>query len=134
LRLDLKEAVVMQNADLAAQLLSALGERGIQICLDDFGSGYSSLKELRALPISTLKIDPSFVRDMHDDGEGHAIVQTIIALGRSMAIEAIAEGVETPEQLSLLRNLGTRFAQGFLFSLPLDPDATKLLIAEAIIS
>jgi EAL domain-containing protein (putative c-di-GMP-specific phosphodiesterase class I) len=132
LRLDLTEAVVMQNADLAARLLTQLRERGIQICLDDFGSGYSSLRELSALPISTLKIDPSFVRDMEDEGQGHAIVQTIIALGRSMAIDAIAEGVETPEQLALLRTLGTRFAQGFLFSLPLDPEAAKRLISEAI--
>jgi diguanylate cyclase (GGDEF)-like protein/PAS domain S-box-containing protein len=133
LRLDLTEAVVMQNADLAAKMLSQLRERGIHICLDDFGSGYSSLRDLRALPISTLKIDPSFVRDMEDEGEGHAIVQTIIALGRSMAIDAIAEGVETPEQLALLRNLGTRFAQGFLFSLPLDSDAAKMLIAETVV-
>ena len=134
LRLDLTEAVVMQNADLAARMLAQLRDRGIHICLDDFGSGYSSLRELRALPISTLKIDPSFVRDMEGgEGEGHAIVQTIIALGRSMAIDAIAEGVETPEQLALLRNLGTRFAQGFLFSLPLDPDAAKLLIAETVV-
>jgi diguanylate cyclase (GGDEF)-like protein/PAS domain S-box-containing protein len=132
LRLDLTEAVVMQNADLAARLLTQLRERGIQICLDDFGSGYSSLRELSALPISTLKIDPSFVRDMEDEGQGHAIVQTIIALGRRMAIDAIAEGVETPEQLALLRTLGTRFAQGFLFSLPLDPEAAKRLISEAI--
>jgi diguanylate cyclase (GGDEF)-like protein/PAS domain S-box-containing protein len=132
LRLDLKEAVVMQNADLAARMLSQLRERGIQICLDDFGSGYSSLRDLRDLPISTLKIDPSFVRDLGEEGEGHAIVQTIIALGRSMAIEAIAEGVETPEQLELLRTLGTRFAQGFLFSLPLAADAAKMLIAETI--
>jgi diguanylate cyclase (GGDEF)-like protein len=130
LRLDLQEAVVMQNADLAAKLLAQLRDRGIQICLDDFGSGYSSLKELSSLPISTLKIDPSFVRTMDGAGEGRAIVQTIIALGRSMAIEAIAEGVETPEQLALLRTLGTRFAQGFLFSLPLDSVATQQLISE----
>lgn len=130
LRLDLKEAVVMQNADLAARLLAQMRERGIQICLDDFGSGYSSLRELQALPISTLKIDPSFVRELQGEGESHAIVQTIIALGRSMAIEAIAEGVETPQQLALLRELGTRFAQGFLFSLPLDPEAARSLIAE----
>ena len=70
---------------------------------------------------------------MEGEGEGHAIVQTIIALGRSMAIDAIAEGVETPEQLALLRELGTRFAQGFLFSLPLAPDAAKMLIAETVL-
>ncbi|MEO5511020.1 MAG: EAL domain-containing protein [Longimicrobiales bacterium] len=132
LRLDLQEAVVMQNADLAAKLLTQLRDRGIHICLDDFGSGYSSLKDLSSLPISTLKIDGSFVRNMEGTGDGRAIVQTIIALGRSMAIEAIAEGVETPEQLALLRTLGTRFAQGFLFSLPLDSAAAQRLISENI--
>lgn len=131
LRLDLTEAVVMQNAGLAARLLQQLRERGIQICLDDFGTGYSSLQQLREFPISTFKIDRSFIgRLSGDDADGHEIVQTIIALGRSMAIDAVAEGVETPEQLEQLRRLGTRFAQGFLFSLPLDGQAATTLLAD----
>jgi diguanylate cyclase (GGDEF)-like protein len=131
LRLDLTEAVVMQNADTAAGLLRELRQRGIQICIDDFGTGFSSLRQLSEFPISTLKIDRSFVGRLGSDGEGHEIVQSIIALGRSMAIDAVAEGVETPEQLAQLRQLGTRFAQGFLFSLPLDRAAAAALLQES---
>ncbi|HSJ25135.1 MAG TPA: EAL domain-containing protein [Longimicrobiales bacterium] len=131
LRLDLTEAVVMQNAELATRLLGELRERGIRICLDDFGTGYSSLPQLRELPISGIKIDSSFVRRLNTGDEGREVVQSIIALGRSMAIDAIAEGVETPEQLDELRRLGTRFAQGFLFSLPLDHTAAGALLKES---
>jgi diguanylate cyclase (GGDEF)-like protein/PAS domain S-box-containing protein len=130
LRLDLTEAVVTNNAALAARLLTELRSRGIQICIDDFGSGPASLRTLRELPISTLKIDRSFITALDGSGPSHEVVQTIIALGRSMAIDAVAEGVETPEQLEQLRRLGTRFAQGFLFSLPLDSAATASLLAE----
>jgi diguanylate cyclase (GGDEF)-like protein/PAS domain S-box-containing protein len=132
LRLDLTEAVVMKNADMAARLLGQLRDRGIRICIDDFGTGYTSLRELREFPISTLKIDRSFINQLEQEGgQGREIVQTIIALGRSMAIDAIAEGVETPEQLAQLRALGTRFAQGFLFSLPLDQHAASALLRES---
>lgn len=130
LRLDLTEGVVMQNPQLAARLLQELRERGIQICIDDFGTGYSSLRQLRDFPISMLKIDRSFIRQLGGDGGSSDVIRTIIALGRSMAIEAVAEGVETPEQLEQLRQLGTRFAQGFLFSLPLDSQAATSLLAE----
>jgi diguanylate cyclase (GGDEF)-like protein/PAS domain S-box-containing protein len=131
LRLDLTEAVVMQNADLATRMLRQLRERGIHICIDDFGTGYTSLRQLREFPISTLKIDRSFIHRLQDEeAGGREIVQSIIALGRSMAIDAVAEGVETPEQLEQLRRLGTRFAQGFLFSLPLDTAAAGALLHE----
>jgi diguanylate cyclase (GGDEF)-like protein/PAS domain S-box-containing protein len=131
LRLDLTEAVVMRNIELAARLLAQLRERGIQICIDDFGTGYTSLRRLSEFPISVLKIDPSFVRRLGADEGGLEVVQTIIALGESMSIDAIAEGVETPEQLEQLRRLGTRFAQGFLFSLPLDAHGTAVLLRES---
>jgi diguanylate cyclase (GGDEF)-like protein len=120
LRLEVSENVVMQNADHATRLLGRLRERGVQICLDDFGTGYSSMRKLREFPISVLKIDSSFVRQMVDDEHSSEVVETIIALGRSLSIESIAEGVETPEQLERLRALGATFAQGYLFSLPLD--------------
>jgi diguanylate cyclase (GGDEF)-like protein/PAS domain S-box-containing protein len=130
LRLDLTEAVFMKNAELAAGLLRKLRQRGVHICIDDFGTGYTSLSRLREFPISTLKIDRSFVHRLESDGAGREVVQSIIALGRSMAIDAVAEGVETPEQLEQLRRLGTRFAQGFLFSLPLDRIAAGALLDE----
>jgi diguanylate cyclase (GGDEF)-like protein/PAS domain S-box-containing protein len=120
LRLEVSENVVMQNTDHATRLLGRLRERGVQICLDDFGTGYSSMRKLREFPISVLKIDGSFVRQMIDDERSGEVVETIIALGRSLSIDSIAEGVETPEQLERLRALGAGFAQGYLFSLPLD--------------
>jgi diguanylate cyclase (GGDEF)-like protein/PAS domain S-box-containing protein len=131
LRLDLTEEVVMQHAPVATGLLRQLRDRGVQICIDDFGTGFTSISRLREFPVSTLKIDRSFVQRLGIDGTGGEIVQSILALGRSMAIEAIAEGVETPEQLAQLRRLGTRFAQGFLFSLPLDRAAAGALLQEA---
>jgi EAL domain-containing protein (putative c-di-GMP-specific phosphodiesterase class I) len=114
----------MQNPSLSARLLEELRQRGIQICIDDFGTGYTSLRELRQFPISCLKIDRSFVRTLGTDGESAEIVQTIVALGRSMSIDAVAEGVETTDQLEQLRRLGARFAQGFLFSMPVDARTT----------
>lgn len=128
LRLDLTEAVVMQNPQLSAKLLQELRQRGMQICIDDFGTGYTSVRELRQFPISCLKIDRSFVHAIDSDPESAGIVQSIIALGRSMAIDTVAEGVETTEQVEHLRRFGTRFAQGYLFSMPLDARETTALI------
>ena len=130
LRLDLTEAVVMQNPQLTTRLLAELRERGIRICVDDFGTGYTSLRELRQFPISCLKIDRSFVHALGTGEESAEVVHTIVALGRSMDIDAVAEGVETTAQLDQLRRLGARYAQGYLFSMPLDPGAAAELIAE----
>jgi diguanylate cyclase (GGDEF)-like protein/PAS domain S-box-containing protein len=132
LRLDLSEAVVMKDSDAAKNLLHQISDRGINICIDDFGTGYTSVPRLRELPISALKIDRSFVQRIGDQGQGREIVQSIIALGRSMSIDAVAEGVETPEQLDQLRSLGMRFAQGFLFSLPLETAAAAALLRECL--
>jgi diguanylate cyclase (GGDEF)-like protein/PAS domain S-box-containing protein len=130
LRFDLTEAVVMHSTEQTTRLLAQLHERGIKICIDDFGTGFTSLQQLSAFPISTLKIDGSFVRQLDAASGGAEIVQSIIALGRSLSIDAIAENVETPEQLEQLRRLGARFAQGFLFCEPLDRAATTALLAE----
>jgi diguanylate cyclase (GGDEF)-like protein/PAS domain S-box-containing protein len=130
LRFDLTEAVVMHSTEQTTRLLGQLHERGIKICIDDFGTGFTSLQQLSAFPISTLKIDGSFVRQLDAASGGAEIVQSIIALGRSLSIDAIAENVETPDQLEQLRRLGARFAQGFLFCEPLDRAATTALLAE----
>jgi diguanylate cyclase (GGDEF)-like protein/PAS domain S-box-containing protein len=130
LRLDLTEAVVMQNPQLAAKLLHELQRRGIQICIDDFGTGYTSMRELRQFPVSSLKIDRSFVHTLGGTEQSTEVVQTILALGKSMQIEAVAEGVETTEQLDHLRRLGTRYAQGFLFSQPLEARAMGALLSD----
>jgi diguanylate cyclase (GGDEF)-like protein/PAS domain S-box-containing protein len=127
LRLELTEHVVMGDPDLAAAMLGDLQLRGVRITLDDFGTGHSSLQHLHRLPISTLKIDRSFISGLADTNRG--VVQTIVALGESLSLEAVAEGVETLEQLETLRTLGARFAQGFLFAEPLDARAaTEVLL------
>jgi diguanylate cyclase (GGDEF)-like protein/PAS domain S-box-containing protein len=131
LRLELREDVVMDEPELALDVLRRLRERGIGICLDDFGTGYSSLTHLQRLPITMLKIDGSFVRGIVDDRKDLGVVQTILALGHTLSIDTIAEGVETADQLRKLRKMGARYAQGYLFSMPLDAEAVGRLIATA---
>jgi diguanylate cyclase (GGDEF)-like protein/PAS domain S-box-containing protein len=132
LRIEVREGTVMNDAAPAQRMLQRLSARGVQVCLDDFGSGFTSLLELQRLPISVLKIDPSFVRALDADSPDAGVVQTILALGRGLAIDAIAEGVETPWQLERLRALGTRFAQGYLFSKPLEAaDVVRLFAVPA---
>jgi diguanylate cyclase len=118
IELELTESLLMNNAAAAVKTLVKLREAGIQFSIDDFGTGYSSLSYLKRFPISSLKIDQSFVRDLSHDKEDEAIVSAIIALGRSLGLKVIAEGVETTAQLALLRNKGCNEMQGFLFSRP----------------
>ncbi len=118
LKLELTEGMLVENvADIIASM-NALKEFGIQFSLDDFGTGYSSLQYLKKLPLNQLKIDQSFVRDMATDGGDNAIVQTIIAMARSLKLDVIAEGVETAEQKELLYSYGCAHYQGYLFSRP----------------
>jgi EAL domain-containing protein (putative c-di-GMP-specific phosphodiesterase class I) len=118
IELELTESLLMNNAAGAVETLIKLHEAGIQFSIDDFGTGYSSLSYLKRFPISSLKIDQSFVRDLSNDKEDEAIVAAIIALGRSLGLKVIAEGVETNAQLTLLRKKGCNEMQGFLFSRP----------------
>ncbi len=129
LRLEITESVVMENAEATAETLQHLRDLGVRLVVDDFGTGYSSLSYLQRFPISTLKIDRSFVSRMCDSGENAEIVRTIIALARNLGIEVVAEGVETPEQLARLRALGCGYAQGFLFSEAMSADKAVELLA-----
>lgn len=119
LKLELTESAVMENAEQATVILQSLRSIGVQLSIDDFGTGYSSLSYLHKFPIDTLKIDRSFVSRMSGDKENSEIVKTIITLAQNLGLDTIAEGVETIEQLSALRHLGCRFAQGYLFAKPL---------------
>lgn len=130
LELELTESSIMQSADSAMRTLGDLRAMGIEISIDDFGTGYSSLGYLKRLPIDTLKIDQSFVREMMTEPQSAAIVQTIIALAHNLGQKVVAEGVETEEQLRLLHQLGCDQAQGYQFSKPLPPEAFEHLLLE----
>lgn len=116
LALEVTEGVLMKDVDLAQRWLGTIRETGSRIYLDDFGTGYSSLSYLKRFPVDVLKVDKSFVRDIHNDPGDRALVQAIIAMADSLGMEVVAEGVENREQLALLRRMNCRHAQGYYFS------------------
>lgn len=118
LKLEVTETVAMHDAEQSILALNELKELGVQLSIDDFGTGYSSLSHLHRLPFDTLKIDRSFVKNVGENGENSEILGTIISLAKSLRMRVIAEGVETVEQLGLLRSMGCDYAQGFLMSRP----------------
>ncbi|MGI9035830.1 MAG: putative bifunctional diguanylate cyclase/phosphodiesterase [Pyrinomonadaceae bacterium] len=119
LKLEITESVAMENAERTIVILTKLKELGVRLSIDDFGTGYSSLSYLHRLPFDALKIDRSFVNAVGAGGENSEILQTIIALAKNLKMQSIAEGIETENQLQILRNLDCDFAQGYLFSKPL---------------
>jgi diguanylate cyclase (GGDEF)-like protein/PAS domain S-box-containing protein len=121
IKLEVAESVIMQSAEVSTGILQQLRHHGILLSIDDFGTGYSSLRYLHEFPITTLKIDRSFVKDLLVDGKA-GLVTSILALGGSMGVDALAEGVETAPQLEHLRSLGVRYAQGYYLSPPVDPE------------
>jgi diguanylate cyclase (GGDEF)-like protein/PAS domain S-box-containing protein len=116
LELEITESVIMRNAPATVEMLESLNRMGIRLAVDDFGTGYSSLSYLKRFPIDTLKIDQSFVRDITTDADDASIVTAIIAMGHSLQLKVIAEGVETPGQLAFLRSHGCDIIQGYFFS------------------
>ncbi len=127
--LEITESVVVANVEAASETCRGLRKLGVGLSIDDFGTGYSSLSSLHSFPISTLKIDGSFVSRMSGDNENTEIVRTIMSLAGNLGMDVIAEGVETLEQLTKLRTLGCEQGQGFFFSRPISArDAENLLI------
>ncbi|MEA5599580.1 EAL domain-containing protein [Nostoc sp. UHCC 0252] len=130
LTLEITESVIMENDDKAISKLKQLRNLGVQLAIDDFGTGYSSLGRLHHFPINQLKIDRSFVSGGTIDDGSSDIVETIIALAHKLGVDVTAEGVETGEQLALLRKLNCEYGQGYFFSHPLDSSqVTELIIA-----
>jgi diguanylate cyclase (GGDEF)-like protein/PAS domain S-box-containing protein len=127
LKLELTESVVAHDLNAIVTKMGALKAVGVRFSLDDFGTGYSSLSYLKQLPLDQLKIDQSFVRDLLADANDAAIVRTVIALGASLGLSVVAEGVETAEQRDVLHASGCHFFQGYLFARPLTADALAAL-------
>jgi diguanylate cyclase len=131
LELEITETAVMENAPEAIEMLETLSRMGIRLSVDDFGTGYSSLSYLKRLPLNTLKIDRSFVRDISSDPNDANIVQAVVALARGLGMTVTAEGVETHAQLEYLRSLGANEYQGYLFSKPLPASEFARLLTDA---
>ena len=122
LELEITESVLLQDADSTLAALQKLRQAGVSLSVDDFGTGYSSLSYLKRFPIDTLKIDRSFVKDLHCDADDAAICAAILAMARQLGLNVVAEGVETEQQLDFLRRHGCNQIQGFLCSPALSPD------------
>jgi len=125
LEVELTESAIMANPDEAAGILQALRALGVRVAIDDFGTGYSSLAYLRRLPIDVLKVDRSFVMDADKNDDDAEIVRTILALGKTLGLEVVAEGVETESQATLLEQAGCDLFQGYLFSRPLSAQSIE---------
>ena len=128
INIEVTESVLMDAAGVIP-VMQRLADMGIKLSIDDFGTGYSSLSYLHSLPFDTLKIDRSFVERMTEDGKGHEIVRSIVALARALGKSLVAEGIETEAQLTMLRELQCDEGQGYYFSKPLSTDAITPLLA-----
>ena len=131
LELEITESMVMQDAEQAVRLLTALHGTGVRIAIDDFGTGYSSLAYLKRFPIDCVKIDRSFIRDLPGNRDDVSITRSIIAMAHNMKLEVVAEGVETAQQAEFLHAHGCDEIQGYLFSEPLPADAFERFLGRA---
>ena len=128
LELEVTEGQVMKNPEESIKKLKRLSDLGITISIDDFGTGYSSLTYLKKLPLNKLKIDRSFIKDIPEDEDDIAITKAIIALGKNLNLEIIAEGVETKEQKEFIQNQGCPYIQGYYYSKPLPANEIEKLL------
>ena len=122
LELELTESTAMENPERVIEQVQPLRDKGVNFAIDDFGTGHSSLAYLTRMPFDVFKIDMSFVRDMTTDPHARIVVETILAMAKSLKLETVAEGVETPEQMTMLKAMGATLAQGFLFGRPMPYD------------
>jgi EAL domain-containing protein (putative c-di-GMP-specific phosphodiesterase class I) len=123
LELELTESVIMEDVEESTKALHSLRHLGVKLAVDDFGTGYSSMAYLKRFPLSSLKIDRSFIIDIADDSDDAAIVAATIALGHSLNLQVVAEGVESQQQLQMLKALGCDTIQGYYLHKPMPIDA-----------
>ncbi len=128
LRLEITESMVMGNVEQARRMLTRIHDLGVNVHMDDFGTGYSSLSELHSFALNKLKIDRSFVQRMGESGERSEVVLAVVAIAHSLKLQVIAEGIETAEQLSCLRQMGCDYGQGYFFARPLESDDVAVLM------
>ena len=132
LELEITEGLLIEDPKVASAVLTELKTLGVHVAIDDFGSGYSSLSYLKHFPLDSLKIDRGFVRDLSFDPNDASIARAIIALGHSLDLKVIAEGVETPQQLAFLRDHRCDVVQGFLFGAPVSADEMAALLRQGL--
>ena len=132
LELDITEGMVMHNPALIISILAKIKSMGVRLAIDDFGTGYSSLAQIKNFPIDTLKVDRSFIRNIPKDTEYRAITEAIIAMGKTLGLNVVAEGVETVEQMNFLREHSCDEMQGFYFSKPIIPEQFADLLRKHI--
>ncbi len=132
LTIEITETTLMGNADETARRLTAIKQLGVRIAIDDFGTGYSSLAYLQRFPVDALKIDRSFISRVSQDPEGETLIRTLVQLGKALAIETLAEGIEQSRELSLLKEEQCDSGQGFLFARPLELDACEPFLRDWI--
>jgi diguanylate cyclase (GGDEF)-like protein len=130
LTLEITETTLMRNAEATAARLAAIKELGVRVAIDDFGTGYSSLAHLQRFPVDALKIDRSFISRLTQNREGETLIRTLVQLGKALAIETLAEGIEQQEELAILRNESCDSGQGFLFARPLDAAGAQAFLAD----
>ena len=128
LEIEITESIILSDVEHVIQRLRKLSNKGVTIAIDDFGTGYSSLSYLQRLPIHTLKIDRSFLQDIHSENESSSIVAAIVAMAQGLHLNTVAEGVETDMQKRYLQSLGCKEMQGFLFSHPVDATRTEEIL------
>jgi diguanylate cyclase (GGDEF)-like protein/PAS domain S-box-containing protein len=131
LKLEITESAVMADPTAAAETLQQIKSLGIRLAIDDFGTGYSSLSYLHRFPLDTLKIDRSFISGAQEGDGGMEIARTIMPMAKNLRLDVVAEGVETLEQVSLLKRLQCKYAQGYYFSKPVAPEKVPQLLAES---
>jgi EAL domain-containing protein (putative c-di-GMP-specific phosphodiesterase class I) len=129
--LELAETTVMCHLPAARERLEEVKALGVQVAIDDFGTGYASLSYLQRIPVDVLKVDRSFVAALGEGGQGRALLQAILGVGRALSLAVVAEGIAEPSQLGTLEEIGCELAQGFFMGRPCDAEAIENLLSTA---